>query len=151
MAEEPITIKFTRDQALVLSDWLYQATYQSDVLDDLLKTDRAVWSPIYTISGALEATLAEIFMPDYDERLKAARQRLLVEMYGSDEEAGTGGQRSETGLSGRPCSWNDLGVARGDLTDKQRERLEPLLPPVPRMGRPPRGHVRWSGVSTATR
>ncbi|MFC5888582.1 hypothetical protein RMN57_12695 [Kitasatospora sp. CM 4170] len=91
MAEEPITIKFTRDQALVLSDWLYQATYQSDVLDDLLKTDRAVWSPIYTISGALEATLAEIFMPDYDERLKAARQRLLVEMYGSDEEAGTGG------------------------------------------------------------
>ncbi|MFI0740638.1 hypothetical protein ACH4PU_21485 [Streptomyces sp. NPDC021100] len=89
MAEEPITIKFTRDQALVLSDWLYRAMHQSDVLDDLLKTDRAVWSPISTISGALETTLAEIFMPDYDERLKTARQRLMVEMYGSDEEAET--------------------------------------------------------------
>ncbi|MGW5736309.1 MULTISPECIES: hypothetical protein [Streptomyces] len=86
MAEEPVTIKFTRDQALVLSDWLYQAMHQSDVLDDLLKTDRAVWSPIYALSGALETTLAEVFMPDYDKRLKAARQRLLVEMYGSDDE-----------------------------------------------------------------
>ncbi|MGE6738209.1 hypothetical protein ACQKIP_45985, partial [Streptomyces sp. NPDC059900] len=55
----------------------------------LLKTDRAVWSPIYTISGALETTLAEVFMPDYDECLKGARQRLLVEMYGSDDEAET--------------------------------------------------------------
>ncbi|MGQ5638956.1 MULTISPECIES: hypothetical protein [unclassified Streptomyces] len=87
MAGEPITIDFTRDQALVLSDWLYRAMHQSDVLDDLLKTDRAVWSPIYAISGALETALAEIFMPNYDERLKAARQRLLVEMYGSDDEA----------------------------------------------------------------
>ena len=90
VAEEPITIEFTHDQALVLSDWLYQAMHQSDVLDDLLKTDRAVWSPIYAISGALETTFAEIFMPNYDERLKAARQRLLVEMYGSDDEAETG-------------------------------------------------------------
>ncbi|MEV7238922.1 hypothetical protein AB0N06_34940 [Streptomyces sp. NPDC051020] len=90
MAEEPITIKFTRDQAFVLSDWLYQVMHRSDVLDDLLKADRAVWSPIYAISGALETTLAEVFMPDYDERLKAARQRLLVEMYGPDDEAETG-------------------------------------------------------------
>ncbi|MFF4364357.1 IS5 family transposase [Streptomyces sp. NPDC001604] len=29
-------------------------------------------------------------------------------------------------------------MARGDLTDEQWERLEPLLPPVPKMGRPPR-------------
>ncbi len=89
VAEEPITIKFTRDHALVLSDWLYQAMHQSDVPDDLLKTDRAVWSPIYTLSGALETTLAEIFVPDYEERLKTARQRLLAEMFGSDEEAET--------------------------------------------------------------
>ncbi|MEU9645360.1 hypothetical protein [Streptomyces sp. NPDC048188] len=86
MTEEPITVEFTRDQALVLSDWLYRAMHQSDVLDDLLKTDRAVWSPIYAISGALETTLAEVFMPNYDERLKAARQRVLVDMYGSAEE-----------------------------------------------------------------
>ncbi|WP_330302018.1 MULTISPECIES: IS5 family transposase [unclassified Streptomyces] len=30
------------------------------------------------------------------------------------------------------------GVARGDLTDEQWRRLEPLLPPLPKMGRPPR-------------
>ncbi|GAB2607241.1 hypothetical protein GCM10027168_45090 [Streptomyces capparidis] len=29
-------------------------------------------------------------------------------------------------------------MARGDLTDEQWQRLEPLLPPVPRMGRRPR-------------
>ncbi|MFI6607984.1 hypothetical protein [Streptomyces sp. NPDC050507] len=98
MTEEPITIKFTRDQALVLSDWLYRAMHQSDVLNDLLKTDRAVWSPVYTMSGALETTLAEVFMPDYDERLKAARERLLVEMYGSDEETGTGEEASCLGI-----------------------------------------------------
>lgn len=85
-----MTITFTRDQALVLSDWLHQAMYQSDVLDGLLTTDRAVWSPIYTLAGTLETTLAEIFMPDYGERLEAARQRLIVEMYGSGDEAGTG-------------------------------------------------------------
>ncbi|MFJ3792675.1 hypothetical protein [Kitasatospora sp. NPDC090091] len=90
MEEEPITITFTRDQALVLSDWLYQAMDRSDVLEELLKTDRAVWSPIYTISGTLEKSLVEIFKPDYDELLKAARQRLLVDMYGSHEESGTG-------------------------------------------------------------
>ncbi|MFB6946610.1 IS5 family transposase [Streptomyces sp. NPDC056305] len=29
-------------------------------------------------------------------------------------------------------------MSRGDLTDTQWERLEPLLPPIPKMGRPPR-------------
>ncbi|WP_234341570.1 IS5 family transposase [Streptomyces sp. NRRL S-1813] len=29
-------------------------------------------------------------------------------------------------------------MSRGDLTDAQWERLEPLLPPMPKMGRPPR-------------
>ncbi|WP_438948606.1 IS5 family transposase [Streptomyces atratus] len=29
-------------------------------------------------------------------------------------------------------------MSRGDLTDAQWERLEPLLPPIPKMGRPPR-------------
>ncbi|MGW2896849.1 transposase [Streptomyces sp. NPDC001212] len=29
-------------------------------------------------------------------------------------------------------------MARGDLTDEQWERLEPLLPSIPKTGRPPR-------------
>ncbi|MGW7133442.1 hypothetical protein ACWGIA_34630 [Streptomyces bobili] len=72
MNEEAITIKLTRDQALVLSDWLYQVMFQSDDLEGIVP-DRAVWSPIYAISGTLDKTLSEIFMPDYGPRLEAAK------------------------------------------------------------------------------
>ncbi|MCX4553031.1 hypothetical protein [Streptomyces sp. NBC_01500] len=89
MAEDPVSIQLTHDQALVLSNWLYQAMHESNALDELL-TDRAVWSAIYAISGTLDTTLTEIFMPDYIEHLEAARRRLLVEMYGSADEAETG-------------------------------------------------------------
>ncbi|GAA4135694.1 hypothetical protein GCM10022285_29670 [Streptomyces tunisiensis] len=44
--------------------------------------DRAVWSGIYAISGTLETTLPEVFMPDYASRLDEARQRLLDAMGG---------------------------------------------------------------------
>lgn len=43
--------------------------------------DRAVWSPIYSIAGRLDRTLAEIFMPEYTQRLEAAQERLLFSMY----------------------------------------------------------------------
>ncbi|MFG2986467.1 hypothetical protein ACGFYQ_35350 [Streptomyces sp. NPDC048258] len=75
-------IQLTHDQALVMSHWLYQAMYESNTLDDLL-TDPAVWSPIYRISGTLDTTLTEIFMPDYGERLEAACHRLLVDELGT--------------------------------------------------------------------
>jgi hypothetical protein len=39
--------------------------------------DRAGWPPIHAVSGALERSLVEVFMPDYGARLDAARQRLL--------------------------------------------------------------------------
>lgn len=84
-----MTIKLTRDQAFVLSDWLYEVMMESDKLDAIVP-DRAVWSGIYAISGTLETTLAEIFMPDYVGRLEQARQRLLEAMGGDedDEEQG---------------------------------------------------------------
>jgi hypothetical protein len=41
-------IRLTRDQAFVLSDWLYQVMFQSDDLEEIVR-DRAVWSPICTI------------------------------------------------------------------------------------------------------
>ncbi|HET6855974.1 MAG TPA: hypothetical protein VFH94_02620 [Streptomyces sp.] len=89
MAEDPVTVQFTHDQALVLSHWLYQAMHESNALDALL-TDRAVWSAIYQISGTLDKALVDIFAQDYNERLTAARHRLLVTMYGSADEAPTG-------------------------------------------------------------
>jgi len=77
VAEDEFTIKLTRDQALVLSDWLYEMMMNSPEFNDLVNQDRAVWSPIYAISGALETSLVEVFMPDYGTRLGAARERLL--------------------------------------------------------------------------
>ncbi|MFB7606268.1 hypothetical protein [Streptomyces gardneri] len=88
MGEESVIIKLTRDQAFVLSDWLYEVMMQSDKLDAIVP-DRAVWSGIYAISGTLETTLPEVFMPDYAGRLEQARQRLLEAVGGDeDDEAG---------------------------------------------------------------
>jgi hypothetical protein len=84
--DDAITIRLTRDQAFVLSDWLYQVMFRSDDLEGIIR-DRAVWSPIHTISGMLEGTLTEVFMPDYTQRLEAAQQRLRVSMYGEADES----------------------------------------------------------------
>ena len=86
MDEEAITIRLTRDQAFVLSDWLYQVMFQSDDLEGIVH-DRAVWSPIYAISGTLDKTLSELFMPDYGPRLEAAKKRLRADLYGRTDES----------------------------------------------------------------
>lgn len=76
MADGHITVKFTNDEALVLSHWLYRLQ-----MTDLRRTvdDPAVWAPIHRLSGTLDTTLPELFAPDYDERLDAARRRLRPE------------------------------------------------------------------------
>ena len=86
MDDEEITLRLTRDQAVVLSDWLYQVMFQSDDLEGIVH-DRAVWSPIYAISGTLDKTLSEIFMPDYGPRLEAAKGRLRADLYGGTGES----------------------------------------------------------------
>ncbi|MFF3940939.1 hypothetical protein [Streptomyces phaeofaciens] len=94
MDDEAITIKLTHDQAFVLSDWLYQVIFQSDDLEGIVR-DRAVWSPIYTISGTLDTTLSEIFMPDYAERLDAAKERLRADLHGDPEEPTASGRDAD--------------------------------------------------------
>ncbi|SCL36801.1 hypothetical protein GA0074692_4449 [Micromonospora pallida] len=74
MADD-FTINLTRDQALVLSDWLYNVI-GTERFDAIANEDVAVWSALHRISGALETSLVEIFMPDYAARLEAARARL---------------------------------------------------------------------------
>ncbi|MGW1806739.1 hypothetical protein [Streptomyces sp. NPDC002078] len=73
MGEGQVTIKPTSDEALVLSHWLekLQMTDLSRVVDD-----PAVWAPIHRIAGTLDKALPELFAPDYDQRLEAARQRI---------------------------------------------------------------------------
>jgi hypothetical protein len=73
VTDDGVTIKLTSDEALVLSHWLerLQMTEVSALVDD-----PAVWAPIHKISGTLDKMLVELFAPDYDERLEAARRRL---------------------------------------------------------------------------
>jgi hypothetical protein len=75
--QEQVVIALTRDQALVLSDWLFR-NMGTERLDSLIDEDRAVWSPIYAISGTLETSLAEVFAADYGQRLARARSRLVA-------------------------------------------------------------------------
>jgi hypothetical protein len=74
--DDDLTIKLNRDQAFVLSDWLYRRMGTA-TFDKLVNEDPAVWSPLYTIAGTLEKSLVEAFMPDYTSRLHGARERLL--------------------------------------------------------------------------
>ncbi|WP_032769318.1 hypothetical protein, partial [Streptomyces griseus] len=76
MSDSQVTIKLTSDEALVLSHWLekLQMTVLSRVVDD-----PAVWAPIHRIAGTLDKTLPELFAPNYDQLLEAARQRLRPE------------------------------------------------------------------------
>jgi hypothetical protein len=76
MSQDDVTIRLTRDQALVLSDWLYRMVGSTE-FDDLVDRERAVWSQLYQIAGALETKLVEIFKPNYAIRLDEARERLL--------------------------------------------------------------------------
>ena len=48
---------------------------QSDQLSALI-TERAVWSVLWQIEGALESTLVEIFRPDYAQSVADAAARL---------------------------------------------------------------------------
>ncbi|MGQ4712396.1 hypothetical protein ACUN22_01790 [Streptomyces anulatus] len=76
MGDSQITIELTAYEALVLSHWLerLQMTDLSRVVDD-----PAVWAPIHRIAGTLDKALPELFAPDDDRRLEAARQRLRPE------------------------------------------------------------------------
>lgn len=72
MDEDDFTIRLTRDQALVLSDWLDRVVGTAE-FDRLVSQDRAVWLPLNRIAGVLETSLVEAFKSDYAVRLSAAR------------------------------------------------------------------------------
>ncbi|WP_228924982.1 hypothetical protein [Streptomyces sp. DH7] len=76
MGDSQVTIELSADEALVLSHWLekLQMTDLSRVVDD-----PAVWAPIHRIAGTLDKALPDLFAPDHDRRLEAARQRLRPE------------------------------------------------------------------------
>ena len=75
---ELVQVSLTRDQAIVLSDWLDRVMHQKAFAQFV--DDRAVWSPLLRISGSLETSLSEVFDLKYHEGLSEARERLLIEL-----------------------------------------------------------------------
>ncbi|MCU7825936.1 hypothetical protein [Kitasatospora sp. DSM 101779] len=71
-----VTIRLNSDGAPGVSHWLerLQMTDLCHMMDD-----PAVWAPIHRIAGTLDKSLDELFAPAYEQRLSAARQRLLPE------------------------------------------------------------------------
>ncbi len=73
-----MNIELTDDQALVLSDWMNRVMHRESF--SAIVDDRAVWSALFKISGALETQLSSIFDPSYTEHLDAARRRLIGQL-----------------------------------------------------------------------
>ncbi|MET9695217.1 hypothetical protein ABZY81_43820 [Streptomyces sp. NPDC006514] len=93
MDHAPITIELTRDEALVLSDWLERV--QMTNLSRLVE-DEAVWAPIHRLAGTLDTALPEVFA----ERLAAARLRLLPSDNtgtGTDTDSADAGEGADAG------------------------------------------------------
>lgn len=74
MSGDQVTVTFSRDQAFVLSHWLYEVMGSKD-FDRIVDRDPTVWSAIYVLDGMLKSDPL-IFSPDYSARLEAARGRL---------------------------------------------------------------------------
>ena len=80
MEPEEITIRLLRDQALLLSDWLYQME-RSGQLTEVI-TEPAVWSALWCIGGALATSLVGIFDSDCSQLVADAAERLELTLGG---------------------------------------------------------------------
>lgn len=75
---DDVMVTLSKDQALVLSDWLHRQM-ASPMFADFVD-DRAVWSPLLHLSGSLEQQLVEIFSPNYASVVDRARANLLLRL-----------------------------------------------------------------------
>jgi hypothetical protein len=71
--EKEIEIKLTKDEALVLFEFLSRFN-QAD--NNAIFEDQAEQKTLRTIEGQLEKILVEPFKPDYLDMIKEARNRL---------------------------------------------------------------------------
>lgn len=73
--EDAVYLRMSRDEALVLFEWLHQHEDQDIELSHLV-TDSAERQALWHVSAALEKLLAEPFREDYAVLLDAAKDRL---------------------------------------------------------------------------
>jgi hypothetical protein len=73
---EEITIRFSKEQALVLFEFLsrFNDTEHKEIFQD--QSEQKV---LWLIEGQLEKTLVEPFMPNYQEIVKEARNKMRDE------------------------------------------------------------------------
>lgn len=71
MNEKPVLLELTRNQAIVLFDWLSRLEDTPVPVEDA--EERVFWA----IEGQLEKKLVEPLKPDYLSRLELARQLVV--------------------------------------------------------------------------
>ena len=76
MNENEITVRFTKDEALVLFEFL--ARFNKEDRRELFE-DQAEQKTLWIIEGQLKKVLAEPFDPDYLNIIKDARDRIRDE------------------------------------------------------------------------
>ncbi len=72
MSQQSVTIELTYDQALVLCEFF--ARFQDD--NTLAFAHPAEYLALARIAGQLDHSVSEMFLPDYQEILEAARARV---------------------------------------------------------------------------
>jgi hypothetical protein len=79
MADDVVRIALSRDEALVLHEFLARAVDEENGagLADALEDDTELWS-LNAVLVLLEQVLDEPTRPDFDKQLKAARKRVAT-------------------------------------------------------------------------
>ena len=72
MANDKVTVEISREEALVLFEWLSRF----NKAEDTIFADQAEQRVLWDIEAMLESTLVEPFDPKYDELLEAARAKV---------------------------------------------------------------------------
>jgi hypothetical protein len=72
MSQQSIQVTLTRDEALVLFEWL--ASLDEKQTFHLEEAEQKV---VWRIEGQLESLLTEVLAPDYREQLRIAKRNVL--------------------------------------------------------------------------
>lgn len=78
MSDDPVRIAITRDEALVLHEWLARVVDEENAADisGTFEDDAEAWA-LAGLLQLLEQVLDEPFAPGFEKALKAARARIV--------------------------------------------------------------------------
>jgi hypothetical protein len=75
-ASDSVVVELTKDEALVLFEWLVERRAAGDKIAGDEMRPSAEYLVLSTMEAALEPRLDEVFRPDYKQLVQAARARL---------------------------------------------------------------------------